>query len=115
MQVISLPETGNFDDPWRANVSRLIDAVATPKFESELFSISRAAINCEHITAFAVRENQAPRVLLAANAGAKSVARPLADKYMAQYWNLDPIARTEDPRQGARVALRIVPEQDISD
>ena len=115
MQVISLPEVGKFDDPWRANVGRLIDAVATPKFESELFSISRAAINCEHITAFAVGEDQTPRVLLAANAGTKNVARPLADKYMAQYWNLDPIARAGDPQPGARVALRIVPEQDIAD
>ena len=113
MQVISLPETGKFDDPWRANVGRLIDAVATPKFESELFSISRAAINCEHITAFAVGESQMPRVLLAANAGTKNVARPLADKYMAQYWDLDPIRRAQEPREGARVALRIVPEQDI--
>ena len=113
MEVISLPEAGKFEDPWRANVSRLIDAVATPKFESELFSISRAAINCEHVTAFAVGEDCMPRVLIAANAGAKSVARPLADKYMAQYWNLDPVSRAENLREGARVALRILPDVDI--
>ena len=115
MEVFSLPETGKFEDPWRANVSRLIDAVATPKFESELFSISRAAINCEHLTAFAVGEDRLPRVLLAANAGNKNVARPLADKYLAAYWDLDPISRTQEPREGARVALRILPEIDIAD
>ena len=115
MEVISLPQTGKFDDPWRANVGRLIDAVATPKFESELFAISHAATNCEHLTAFAVGQDCTPRVLLAANAGARNVARPLADRYMGQYWNLDPISRAEDLQEGARIALRIIPESDIDD
>lgn len=115
MDVINLPEAGKLDDPWRASVGRLIDAVATPKFESELFSVSRAAINCEHLTAFAVGEDRAPRLLLAANAGSKNVARPLADRYMGQYWNLDPISRAENPQEGTRIALRILPETDIDD
>ena len=115
MEVISLPETSSFTDPWRANVGLLIDAVATPKFESELFSISREAVKCECVTAFAIGENAVPRVLLAANAGAANIARPLADKYIAQYWNLDPINRAEELHEGSSVALRIVPDADIHD
>lgn len=114
MEFINLPERSRIEDPWRANMDRLIDAVATPKFESELFAISRAAIHCEHVTAFAVGENSSPRVLIAANAGSANVARPLAAKYIAQYWNLDPANHAEDPGENKRVALRIVPDSDIA-
>jgi DNA-binding CsgD family transcriptional regulator len=114
MEVIDLPKTCRIDDPWRANVDRLIGAVATPRFESELFAISRAAINCEHVTAFAVRQNAAPRVLIAANAGSALVAKPLAQKYIAEYWDLDPANHTTGPDENKRVALRIVPDADIN-
>jgi DNA-binding CsgD family transcriptional regulator len=113
MEIFNLPEASSHNDPWRANVGRLIDAVATPKFESELFSISRQAVKCECVTAFAIGEDAIPRVLLAANAGAMTIARPLADKYVAQYWNLDPANRAEELHDGSRLALRIVPEADI--
>ena len=53
------------NDPLRAHIGRLIEVVGTPKFEPEVFRLARSAINCEHLTAFAVSDKTPPRVLFA--------------------------------------------------
>ncbi len=115
MQVLRLSDARKANDPLRAHIGRLIGVVGTPKFESELFAVARSAMNCEHITAFVAGERHRPRVVLAANAGDEPVARPLADKYIARYWDLDPANRTPLCRKEDSVALRIAPDTDIND
>lgn len=104
------------EDPLRSQIGRLIEVVGTPKFETEMFKIARTATNCEHLTAFAVGSSGAPRMLLAANTGALPIARSLAQRYVAKYWNLDPASRFEgsDSAIGGDMMLRIFPD-DIDD
>jgi len=76
----------------------LIEAVGTPSFEPTLINFTRQAIGCDHVTAFAHSARTAPRVLLAANAGAQPLARLMAKKYLSNYWQMDP-ANCIDLRQ----------------
>jgi hypothetical protein len=116
MQVLKLSDARRAGDPLRAQLARLISVVATPRFESELFDVAHDAFRCAHVTAFATENGTAPRVVLAANTGSELVARSCADKYIAQYWGLDPANRTVPLCQkGESVALRISPELDIND
>jgi LuxR family transcriptional regulator, activator of tox operons len=116
MQVLKLSDVRKTNGPLRAQLARLIAVVGTPKFESEFFDVAHSALNCEHVTAFAAGSDDRPRVVLAANTGDEPVARPLADKYMARYWDLDPANRTVPLCQkGESFALRIAPEIDIND
>jgi len=118
MQVLKLSDVRKPNDPLRAHITRLIAVVGTPRFESEFFDIAHSAMNCHHVTAFVANEttHSRPRVVLAANAGNEPVARPLADKYISQYWDLDPANRTVPLCQkGDSLALRIAPDVDIND
>src|SRR5262245_20199198 len=116
MQVLRLSDVRRTNDPLRAQLARLIAVVGTPKFESELFGVAHDTMHCHHVTAFVTDSGASPRVVLAANGGDEQVARPLADKYIAQYWALDPANRTAPLCQkDESVALRIAPETDISD
>jgi len=115
MQVINLPAAHAADDPLRAHLGRLIAVVGTPKFESELLQVAHEAFDCEHVTAFVDSEETGPRVALAANVGSANVARTLADRYIARYWNLDPATREKTLRlKGGSLAVRIAPD-DIDD
>lgn len=115
MQVLRLSDVRKSNDPLRAQLARLIAVVGTPRFESELFDVAHAALQCEHLTAFA-QGTDGPRVVLASNTGSINVARPIAHKYIAQYWDLDPANRTLPLcDSGDSVALRIAPEDDIKD
>jgi LuxR family transcriptional regulator, activator of tox operons len=76
----------------------LIEAVGTASFEPTLINFTRQAIGCDHVTAFAHSARTAPRVLLAANAGAQPLARLMAKKYLSNYWQMDP-ANCIDLRQ----------------
>ena len=116
MQVLKLSDVRKANDPLRAQMARLIAVVGTPKFEDEFFQIAHGVLNCEHLTAFVANSETRPRVVLAANTGDEPIARPLADKYIAQYWNLDPANRSVPlcPKEGS-VALRIAPDTDIDD
>jgi len=115
MQVLRLSDVRKSNDPLRAQLARLIAVVGTPRFEAEMFEVAHGALQCEHLTAFA-QGADGPRVVLAANTGAANVARPIAHKYIAHYWDLDPANRSLalcDAGEG--VALRIAPEVDIND
>jgi LuxR family transcriptional regulator, activator of tox operons len=116
MQVLKLSDVRKSNDPLRAQLARLIAVVGTPKFESELFDVAHDALHCEHVTAFVKESNARPRVVLAANIGDTPIARPLADIYIARYWDLDPANRGVPLcHNGESVALRIAPETDIND
>lgn len=79
-------------------IAGLIEAVGTSSFEPKLINFTRKAIGCDHVTAFAHSARTAPRVLLAANAGAQPLARLMAKKYLSNYWQMDP-ANCIDLRQ----------------
>ena len=116
MQFLELSDVRKTNDPLRAHVSRLITAVGTPSFETELFDVAHDALRCPYVTAFVAGGDAPPRVVLAAGTGDATVARTLAGKYVAQYWDLDPVNRTLHlSRTEDSIALRIAPEIDISD
>jgi DNA-binding CsgD family transcriptional regulator len=116
MEVLNFADARHAKRPLRAQIGRLIEVVGTPRFEAELFQAARSAINCEHMSVLAASRDQPPRVLLAANTGKQPIARPLAEKYIAQFWRLDPCTRaTPFEDRNARVAVRMFPDQDIDD
>jgi DNA-binding CsgD family transcriptional regulator len=116
MEVISLTDSDRARDPLRSQIARLIEVVGTPRFETELFQAARDATNCEHMTAYVLSDGAPPRLLLAANTGATAVARSLANKYVAQYWKLDPTNKAVSACQRrSHLAVRIFPEEDIDD
>src|SRR5262245_60418480 len=112
MQVLRLSDVRKSNDPLRAQLARLIAVAGKPRFESELFEVAHNALQCEHLTAFA-KGSDGPRVVMASNAGNNDVARPIAHKYIAQYWDLDPANRSLNLCDtGESVALRIAPDVD---
>lgn len=116
MQVLKLSDVRKSNDPLRAQIARLIEVVGTPKFEEQLFQVARDTLNCAHVTAFVANGDARPRVVLAADIGDEPVARPLAAKYIEQYWDLDPANRSVPLcAKEESVALRIIPDADISD
>ena len=110
MEVQALKRSASSADPLRQNIGRLIGLVGTQGFEQSLFEASRAATRCSHLTAFVSASKTPPRPVVAANAGPLPTARALADRYVKQYWNLDPansFARSGGvPEQGATLRLR---------
>lgn len=116
MEVFSLADFGKAMDPLRSQIARLIEVVGTPQFETEMFQAVRGAANCEHLTAYAISDNAPPRLLLAANTGATAIARSLANKYISQFWKLDPTNKAVSACNAqSDIAVRIFPEEDIDD
>ena len=80
-----LPHQG---EPVSGQLSELIGTIGTSSFEPILINFTRQTIGCDHVTAFAHSARSAPRVLLAANAGAQPLARLMAKKYLSNYWQM---------------------------
>ena len=115
MQVHEFQGSFGRPDPLRAQIGRLIEVVGTPKFEDEMFYLVHRAIDCEHLTAFAVSDSGSADVLFAANAGNLPVASAIAQKYVSHYWMLDPANAIEADRDDdSHVAFSILPG-DITD
>jgi len=114
MQVHALPATAKTAlGPLRRHVPGLIELCGTPRFEPALFRAAHEATSCEHLTAFAFSGSSQPRIVLAANTTELPVARKVAQKYIRQYWMLDP-ARTVAPsksRTGADYAVRVYADE----
>jgi LuxR family transcriptional regulator, activator of tox operons len=77
-------------NPFKRRIGELIASVGSPSFETSFFQIAREATACEHLTAFASSDRSPARLLFAINRGAKPIAREIAEKYLAHYWNHDP-------------------------
>jgi DNA-binding CsgD family transcriptional regulator len=116
MQLHEYPGGRAHADPLRARIGRLIEVVGTARFEPEMFGLTRSVLDCEHVTAFAVSEAIAPRILFAANMGPLPIAKMLAAKYVTQYWRFDPANRIPDATSPGtkNIAISTVPN-DISD
>ena len=116
MQVHGVQEDRARVDPLRAQIGRLIEVVGTPKFEPEMFRLVNSAIDCEHLTAFAVSDKMSPAILFAANAGMLPVAKTVAQKYVSMYWHLDPAngIEADHDEEFGDVAFSTLPD-DISD
>jgi LuxR family transcriptional regulator, activator of tox operons len=72
-------------------IGGLIAAIGTCGFDNSLLDLAAVhQIRCSHITAFAQEDRGAPRVVLAADRNAPNLARQIALKYIALYWQLDP-------------------------
>lgn len=71
----------------------LISALGTLRFESSFMTLARELCNCEHLTIFSRSNTSPPQVLLAANNGPSQIAHDVAKKYIAHYWQLDPVLR----------------------
>ncbi|MFI4981141.1 MAG: LuxR C-terminal-related transcriptional regulator [Nevskiales bacterium] len=114
MQIHALPPAAkSAQGPLRRHAPRLIELCGTPRFEPELFQAAREATACEHLTAFAFADSTKPRIVLAANATELPVARQVAQKYIHQYWALDPARTLEPPKVccGGDYALRFYADE----
>jgi len=79
----------------------LISSLGTLRFENSFMMLARELCNCEHVTIFSRSNTSPPQVLLAANNGPSQIAHDVAKKYIAHYWQLDPVLRvanTNDAR-----------------
>lgn len=85
----------------------LVGAIGTPRFDEAFLRLACDATDCDHLTAFAFRSEEPPRILMASNVGDLPVARPIADKYVSLYWRLDPVTRVADPRAQIGAAVRV--------
>jgi len=110
MEVQSLKRSAGSADPLRQNIGRLISVVGNGRFEQSLFEAAEAATRCSHLTAFVSASRTAPRAVLAVNAGPQPLARILADRYVKQYWDLDPANSFSGaggvPEEGATLRIR---------
>jgi len=94
-------------------MSPVIGAIGTLKFEQSLLSMAHNAARCTHVTAFSYPlsrvGSRAPRVLIAVNSGNSPIARRLASTYIRSYWNLDPANTVLDRelRVGRRAMMRL--------
>jgi DNA-binding CsgD family transcriptional regulator len=94
-------------------MSPVIGAIGTLKFEQSLLSMAHSAARCTHLTAFSYALSRvgprAPRVLIAVNSGTAPIARRLAGTYIQSYWNLDPANTVLDGelRAGRRAMMRL--------
>jgi DNA-binding CsgD family transcriptional regulator len=114
MQVHALPTTAKTaSGPLRRHVPRLIELCGTPRFEPALFQAAHEATSCEHLTAFAFSGASQPRIVLAANTTELPVARKVAQKYIRQYWMLDPARSVAPPqrRAAADYAVRVYADE----
>jgi LuxR family transcriptional regulator, activator of tox operons len=95
------------------DMSPVIGAIGTSKFEDSLLSMARNAARCTHLTAFSSslssEASRAPKALIALNCGKAPVARQLASTYIRHYWNLDPANSLlkSELRVGRRAMLRL--------
>jgi len=107
MDISSLSGQPAFNDPFRRDIGRLIETVGTADFELQLFRAAQQAIQCEHLSAFAISPPTAPRLLLAANHGAAPMARSAGYTYVGHYWKADPINRLIADRCGLDTGLLV--------
>src|SRR5882757_832132 len=78
---------------FKKNLAGLIASLGTLQFESSFMSLARELCDCEHITIFSRSNGSPPQLLLAANNGSSQIAHDVAKKYIAHYWQLDPVHR----------------------
>jgi DNA-binding CsgD family transcriptional regulator len=97
------------DNPINRQIGDLIDKIGSPNFETSFFRIAREATACEHLTAFASSAGSSARLLFAVNRGSKPVARTIAERYLAHYWNHDPANRicSRNASSSYEIAVRV--------
>jgi DNA-binding CsgD family transcriptional regulator len=72
-------------------VAQLIEGVGDERFPARLFKASHDSIGCMHINAFAFDQRNRPALIFAENTGQGAVARQTGERYVKQYWKMDPI------------------------
>jgi LuxR family transcriptional regulator, activator of tox operons len=90
MEVHVLESGRHATNPFKRRVGELIATTGTPRFEPSFFQTAREATDCEHLTAFIWSDRSAARLMFAINRGSRPVARTVAERYLAHYWNHDP-------------------------
>lgn len=89
MEIYSLPSPTPMQDLLRQRMAGLIEAVGTQHFERRLFEASEHALGCEHFSVFSKLDRQKPRIFLAADHGAKQLARSVGSIYASRFWPND--------------------------
>jgi DNA-binding CsgD family transcriptional regulator len=93
MEAHPIGENSSGRSRFARGVVDLVENVGRADFCGALFRLSHEATGCKHLTAFALGAGQPPNVILAENVGNSRVAFTLAQKYVTQYWQLDPANR----------------------
>jgi DNA-binding CsgD family transcriptional regulator len=84
-------------------LASLISSIGTSQFENSFMTLAREICNCEHITIFQRSDGSPPQVLLAANNGPSQIAHDVARKYVAHYWQLDPVHRVTNEHDATQL------------
>lgn len=110
MEIQPISRSARSADLLHQRVVRLIGVVGTGAFEKDLLQVSEAATRCSHLTAFVSGPHVEPRAVVAVNVGPLPLARLLADRYVKDYWHLDPANSFAGsggvPEGGAALRLR---------
>jgi DNA-binding CsgD family transcriptional regulator len=94
---------------FQKHLAKLICSIGTSRFDDSFMALARDVCNCEHITIFRRSDCSPPQVLLAANNGPSQIAHETARKYVAHYWQLDPVHRV----QNGRDVLQLIELQNV--
>ncbi len=86
-------------DKYNGYLADLISSLGTLQFETSFMTLARELCNCEHVTIFSRSNASPPQVLLAANNGPSQIAHDVARKYIAHYWQLDPVLRVANKNE----------------
>ena len=94
-------------------LATLIEAIGSATFEQAILAFAARASDCTHFTAFARCRARPPRILVAIDQRQASIARRIGEKYLRDYWDLDPANRlaAAEPRVGRGAIIRIRNEE----
>ena len=97
MRVHRFSEMASQPIPFQAKLGPLIEAVGTSVFPKLLFDSIQDDVECVHLSAFASDQGSRAMVL-AENRGASRSAYDIGQRYLNNYWKLDPINDLGDDR-----------------
>jgi DNA-binding CsgD family transcriptional regulator len=90
-------------------IGGLVDTVGTAQFDQAMLGIVNDEIGCSHLTAFSHIPGEEPRMLLAIDRDEPAIAGRIADRYLTDYWEIDPIHAIlrAEPRVGNGAIVRM--------
>lgn len=113
MSILALPDQRT---TFGSSLGRIIERLGLPTFDDALLKLAIEIADCDHVTAFANRTGEVPRLISAADSHNADRARNTALKYISRFWSQDVAARGMPSQAvglfGVRVAARDIEDRD---
>lgn len=96
---------------FQLSLGDLIEAVGRPTFPEALFRAMRSATGCDQLIVFTGDCGQAPQTAIIEGIDVQDWR---SEKYMNEYWRVDPIRHIEAETQSSGVSLALIDTSDLS-